>query len=318
VAPSVLGIHHVTAIAGDPQQNVDFYTQVLGLRLVKVTVDVHDPEAYHLFYGTGTGQPGTLLTFHCWPGAVQGRPGTGQVHGTELIVPPESLEYWHDRLRRNSVAIDGSNQRDGVPSLCFRDPDGLVLELVADDAVLTRETPGLQPIPVDRAIRGLHGVTVWAESIAGWERLLADALGLEVLTEETRGRSYSVPGGRLGAHIGVRVLPDADSGLTAVGYVHHTAFRVSDGALDDWWYRLSPHADVLGPADDHVYYRAVHLEGPEGIRLELASDGPGVGSDEPPAELGTRLALPSWLEERRPDLERRLPPLRLPGADLSE
>jgi glyoxalase family protein len=317
VPSSILGLHHVTAIAGEPQQNIDFYTQVLGLRLVKVTVDVHDPEAFHLIYGTGTGGPGTLLSFHCWPGAIQGSPGTGQVHATALGVPPGSLEYWHDRLRSNSVAIDGSNRRDGVPSLSFHDPDGLVLELVADDAVVVQETAGWQPISLDRAIRGLYGVTVWAESIAAWEHFLAHTLGLEVVTEEAHARGYSVPGGRLGAHVVVQVMPDVDSGLTALGYVHHTAFRVPDCALDAWWSRLAPYTGTLGPADDHVYYRAVHLEGPEGIRLELASDGPGVGVDEPPAELGTRLVLPPWLEVRRPDLERRLPPLRLPGAGLS-
>ena len=114
MASSVLGLHHVTAIAGDPQQNIDFYTQILGLRLVKVTVDIHDPEVYHLVFGTGAGEPGRLLSFHCWPGAIRGRPGTGQVHATALGVPPGSLEYWHDRLTSEKVAVDCSARRDGL------------------------------------------------------------------------------------------------------------------------------------------------------------------------------------------------------------
>ena len=313
MASSILGLHHVTAIAGHPQQNIDFYTQVLGLRLVKVTVDIHDPEAYHLFFGTQTGEPGTLLTFHCWPGAIQGRPGTGQVQSTGLRVPTGSLGYWHDRLMSQKVAVDGPARRDGFQSLPFRDCDGLLLELVADDAALAWEDTGTGPIPADRAIRGLHGITISAGSSVDWERFLTTVLGLDAIAEDAHGRSYAVGGGSLGAHVIVRAMPFVGRGVTTVGYVHHAAFRVPDYELDEWPSRLAQYTETLGPADDHVYYRAVHLEGPEGLRLELASDGPGVTVDETVTELGMHLVLPSWLEARRTDLERQLLPLRLPG-----
>jgi glyoxalase family protein len=197
--------------------------------------------------------------------------------------------------------------------LCLRDPDGLVLELVADEAVEAWPEPWQGPIPADQAIRGLHGVTLWVDSGAEWHRLLATALGLGIVTADADHRLYAVPGGGLGACVGARILPDAGRGLTTRGYVHHTAFRVPDGELDRWRSRLGRYAARPGPVEDHVYYRAVHFDGPEGVRLELASDGPGVSVDEPSEELGTSLVLPPWLEERRAYLERRLPPLRLPG-----
>jgi glyoxalase family protein len=312
VASSVLGIHHVTGIAGDPQQNIDFYTQVLGLRLVKVSVDVHDPEAYRLFFGAGTGEPGTLLGFHCWPGAIRGRPGTGQVQSTGLGVPPGALDYWHDRLTSENVAVDRPAQRDGIQSLLFRDRDGLQLELVADDAVLTRGASW--PVPGDRAIRGLHDITISTGSSAEWDRFLTGVLGLDAVAEGAYGRRYAVQGGRLGAYVVVRAMPHVSRGMTTVGYVHHAAFRVPDAELDQWRLRVAEYTETLGPADDHVYYQVVHLEGPEGIRLELASDGPGVTIDEPPDDLGTRLVLPPWLEPRRSHFEQQLPPLRLAGT----
>jgi catechol 2,3-dioxygenase-like lactoylglutathione lyase family enzyme len=322
VASSVLGIHHVTGIAGDPQQTIDFYTQVLGLRLVKVTVDIHDPETYHLFFTTGTGEPGTLLSFHCWPGAIQGRPGTGQVESTGLGVPPGSLAYWHDRLTSKNVAVEGPTRRDGFQSLSFRDRDGLLLELVPDDDISPMEdarhslgvAPESRAVPAHRAIRGLHGITIAAGSVTEWERFLTAVLGLDANAEDMRGRSYAVPGGSTGAHVAVRAMPYVGRGMTTVGYVHHVAFRVPDRELNRWRSRVAQYTDALCPLEDHVYYRAVHLEGPEGVRLELASDGPGVTIDEAPADLGTHLVLPPWLEAQRSDLERQLPPLRLPGS----
>lgn len=312
MASSILGLHHVTAIAGDPQQNINFFTQVLGLRLVKVTVDFRDPETYHLVYATGTGQPGTLLTFRCWPGAIRGRSGTGQVHSTALGVPPGSLDYWHERLMRNNVEADGPQRQSS--SLSFRDPDGLRLELVADEAVLTWEAPESGPIPVDRAIRGLHAITIWAETFEDWEVFLGTALGLHVAEENVRVLRYSVQGAGLGAHVVVRVMPGVGRGLTTVGVVDHAAFRVRDRELDDWRSRLVEYTDTVGQTEDFLYFRGVRFEGPQGIRLGLASDGPGLTVDEPPGELGTHLVLPPWLEARRPDLERRLPPLQLPAA----
>lgn len=312
MASSVLGIHHVTAIAGDPQQTIDFYTQVLGLHLVKVTVDIHDPETYHLFFTTGTGEPGTLLSFHCWPGAIRGRPGTGQVESTGLGVPPGSLAYWRDRLTSSHVSVEGPTRRDGLQSLSFRDLDGLCLELVVDDGVIPWEASWRGEIPLDRAIRGVHGITIAAGSSAEWERFLTTVLGLVPIAEDAYGHSYAIEGGNQAAHVIVRAMPYVGRGMTTVGFVHHVAFRVPDHELDEWRSRLALYTETLGPVEDHVYYRALQLEGPEGVRLELASDGPGLTIDGALTDLGTQLALPAWLEPRRSDLERQLPPLWLP------
>jgi hypothetical protein len=189
-----------------------------------------------------------------------------------------------------------------------------MLELVADEAVSPRASSWRGPVPADRAIRGLYGTTISAESSAGWERFLVTVLGLDAMADDAHFRSYAIRGGGPGAHVVVQVMPDAGRGLTTVGYVHHTAFRVPDRDLDRWRSRLAQYTDALDPIEDHVYFRAVHLEGPEGVRLELASDGPGVTIDEAPAGLGTHLVLPPWLEPYRPHLERNLPPLRLPGV----
>ena len=314
MASSVLGIHHVTAIAGDPQQTVDFYTQVLGLRLVKVTVDIHDPETYHLFFGTGTGEPGTLLSFHCWPGAIQGRSGRGQVQSTGLGIPPGSLDYWRDRLTSKDVVVDSPASRDECQALSFRNHDGLCLELVVVEGVTPWEASWQGSIPVDRAIRGLYGITIAAGSSDEWERFLTAVLGLVFIAEDAHGRSYAVEGGGPGALVIVRAMPYVGRGMTTVGYVHHVAFRVPDHEIEHWQSRVAQYTETLGPAEDHVYYRAVRLDGPEAVRVELATDGPGVTTDETRAELGTQLVLPTWLEARRSDLERRLPPLRLPSV----
>jgi glyoxalase family protein len=189
-----------------------------------------------------------------------------------------------------------------------------MLELVANDAALTWEVPAWGPIPVDCAIRGLHGITIWADSSEDWEGLLSNALGLHLVEENVHALRYSAQGGGLGAHVVIRVLPTVGHGLTTVGFVDHTAFRVPGRELANWRPRLSEYTDALSAAENHLYFCALRFEGPQRVRLELASDGPGVTVDEAPTELGTHLVLPPWLEARRPDLERRLPLLRLPGA----
>src|SRR5437763_4399938 len=177
MTPSLLGLHHVTAIADDPQRNVDFYTGVLGLRLVKVTVAVDDPEAYHLCYGDARGRPGTLLTFYCWPGAIRGSPGTGQILSTALAIPPRALAAWPRRLSAHGVAVEGPVPWGAEQVLSFRDPDGLALELVAAPVVDRWPAPRRGPLPAAEAIRGLYGITLWVEVPEPTEAFLTAALG---------------------------------------------------------------------------------------------------------------------------------------------
>lgn len=221
--PPLSGLHHVTAIASDPRRNVDFYAGLLGLRLVKVTVDVDDPEAYHLYYGDEVGRPGTLLTFYCWPGAIRGRPGTGQTVVTALAAPQGTLVAWRRRLTAHGVLAEGPAPRGARQVLAFRDPDGLALELVAHPAVTGwPAAPGGQ-IPARQAIRGLYGVTLWVAECALTETFLTAELGLRLLDEDRIGglRCYGFDGEGPGARVDVREVPAVGRGLIAVGSVHH-------------------------------------------------------------------------------------------------
>jgi glyoxalase family protein len=217
MTPSLLGLHHVTAIASDPQQNVDFYTGVLGLRLVKVTVNVDDPEAYHLYYGDELGRPGTLLTFYCWPGAIRGRPGTSQVIVTALAVPPNTLDAWRSRLSAHGVVVEGPSSRGAGQVLAFRDPDGLALELMAHPAVVRWPAPLDGPIPAMQAIRGLYGITIWVQRRTPTEAFLTAALGARRLEEDAVGglRRYRLGRGGPGTLVDVREMqgvgPDSRS-----------------------------------------------------------------------------------------------------------
>jgi catechol 2,3-dioxygenase-like lactoylglutathione lyase family enzyme len=307
----------VTAIADDPQRNIDFYTGVLGLRLVKVTVNADDHDVYHLHYGDDLGQPGTLLTFYCWPGALRGRPGTGQVIRTGLAVPPGSLATWYRRLRRHRVPVDPPVTRGDVQSLAFRDPDGLLLELVADPASATLPVPMPAQRPTAVSIRGLHGIAIWASPHG---HVPTDAFLTRILPGRMRDemigvRRYTVGSTGRGRNIEVQEMPGVGRGLTAVGSVHHIAYRVPDvETLALWLAHFRAHGIASTSIRDHVYYHVVGVEEPTGLHVELATDGPGITVDESPAELGTHLVFPPWLEEQRTQIMAQLPPLRLPGA----
>jgi catechol 2,3-dioxygenase-like lactoylglutathione lyase family enzyme len=312
----VLGLHHVTAIAGDPQQNVDFYTGVLGLCLVKATVNVDDPESYHLYYGDELGRPGTLLTFYCWPGAIRGRLGTGQVSVTALAVPPTTLGAWRSRLSVHGVVAEGPSPRGAAQVLAFRDPDGLALELIADPAVGRWPAPLGGPVTAMYAIRGLYGTTISVQQHAPTEAFLM-ALGARQCRVNPISGLQSYRFGRDGSEKWVEVheMQDVGRGLIAVGSVHHMGVRVRNRtALSRWHKRLSMSVETVSSVQDHLYYQSIAVEEPGGVRLEPATDGPGVTVDESPEELGTHLALPPWLEQQRLHLTHVLPPLHLPGA----
>jgi len=309
------GIHHVTAITGNPQQNVDFYTGVLGLRLVKLTVNFDDPGAYHLYYGDAVGHPGTILTFFAWPGAPGGRPGTGQVGVTSFAIPQGAVQYWHERLSKQSVPVQGLSQRFGEQVLAFTDPDGLMLELVAD--TWTQERPGWDggPVPVEHAIRGLHGVTLWEDGYERTAALLTDTLGFRPLDQHGSVVRFTAGECGLGALVDVRSAPDIWQGQVAVGTVHHVAWRTpSDAEQRAWRQEIAGRGVDVTPVLGRQYFHSIYFHEPGGVLFEIATDPPGFTVDEPPEELGTHLELPPWLEPQRAQLERLLPALCLPGA----
>lgn len=310
------GIHHVTAIASDPQRNVDFYTRSLGLRLVKVTINYDDPASYHFYYGDALGRPGTILTFFAWPGGQRGRQGTGQAAVTAFTIPLSSLGYWMERLGALGIHHEGPTARFGEKVLSFRDPDGLALELVAHPAAADRPGWDGGPVPAEHAIRGVHNVTLWVDGDARTVAALTERMGFrEVARDETTARFETGAGGP-GALLDVRNAQGFWRGHVAVGTVHHVAWRTpSDGEQLNWRTLLAEHGLHPTPVMDRQYFHSIYYREPGGVLFEIATDPPGFGTDESPDELGSDLRLPSWLEPHRPLIVAGLPRLRLPSGE---
>ncbi len=305
------GIHHVTAIAGDPQTNVDFYAGVLGLRLVKVTVNYDDPQTYHLYYGDALGRPGTILTFFPWPGAPRGRTGTGQVTEVAFAIPEGSLGFRVDRLKAQRVEAAGPSRRFEEEVLSFRDPEGLHLELVAGGSGAAPDTRPDGPIPGKHAIRGFRGVTVAEEGYQRTAGLLTATLGLREAGATGNRFRYTVGEGGVRGFVDLLCLPSGRHGRVAVGTVHHIAWRTTDeGAQRAWRATIAGLGYNVTPVIDRTYFHSIYFREPGGVLFEIATDPPGFAVDEPPEQLGRRLTLPSWLEASRDEIAKALPALR--------
>ena len=306
----VLGIHHVTAIASDPQRNLDFYVGLLGFRLVKRTVNFDDPETYHLYYGDEVGTPGSIMTFFPWPGARPGRHGTGQVAVTSFAVLPRSLGFWVERLVRHGIRFEGPTQQ----VISFKDHDGLMLEIVGDVGAEARPAWGAAPgIPREHAIHGFHGVTIWADKGDATERVLLDTLGLRPVHEDGSTRRFAVGDGGPGTIVDVRSVGGFVHGAGGAGTVHHVAWRVPDDGVQLQMRELVRQAGLdPTPVIDRSYFHSVYFREPGGVLFELATDSPGFAIDEPVAELGQRLMLPRQYETHRAQIESILPPIHLP------
>ena len=317
---NVLGIHHVTAIASDPQRNLDFYAGFLGLRLVKRTVNFDDPQTYHLYFGDEVGNPGTIMTFFPWPGAKRGRQGTGQVAVTSFSVLPGALGFWIARMVRYGIEHEGPIKR-GIGAhkeqvISFRDPDGLLLEIVAHAGAEARSAWGNAPgIARDHAIRGFHRVTIWAERVDDTERLLVDTLGFRPANDDSGTRRFAIGDGGPGTSVDVRTIGGFPRHVSGAGTVHHVAWRVSNDAAQQLL-RAEVEKAGLRPTDviDRNYFKSVYFREPGGVLFELATDPPGFAVDEPVDRLGERLMLPPQLEEHRAEIENVLPPIHLQAS----
>lgn len=305
------GLHHVTAIAGDPQANADFYTQVLGLRLVKRTVNFDAPDTYHLYYGDGAGRPSTLLTFFPWRGVPAGRQGSGLTTATAFGVPPESLGWWQTRLDGLGVDHDAPRTRDGEEVFTLRDPDGLVIDLVAAPGDPRSGWDGAAGVPAEHAVRGLHAVTMSETLPEPTAALLIGLLGMTPVGEDGDRARFAMADGGTGAVLDV-VADRRPRGLQAGGTVHHIAFRVPDRATQERWRaELVEAGAAVTEVLDRQYFTSIYFREPGGVLLELATDEPGFAIDEPLLELGRALKLPPWLEPSRAQIEASLPPLRV-------
>ena len=320
------GIHHITAIAGDPQKNLDFYAGLLGLRLVKTTVNFDDPTTYHLYYGDGAGHPGTILTFFPWPGAERGRPGTGQAFAVAFAIRAASLGYWIERLVRQGVQYEGPIKRFGEQVLSFQDPDGLQVELIAHGPAAAWEPLPTGMVPPEHEVRGFHSVTLWEEGYEQTAQLLTADLGFRAAGEEGNVFRYRAPAdsgnesaadpgsGSPGTIVDVRCAPGFWRGVVGVGSIHHVAFRARDDVTQRIWReRLIARGLNVTPVIDRQYFHSIYFREPGGVLFEIATDSPGFTLDEPLDELGTHLKLPPWLEDARGELERVLPPLTRPA-----
>ena len=305
---SVSGIHHVTAIAGDAQRNLDFYAGVLGLRLVKRTVNFDDPLTYHLYYGTETGAPGTILTFFAWPDAYGGRPGSGQVNATALSAPKGSLGWWQERFKSSGVTYDLPVERFGEEVLPFRDSDGMQLELVAADDPRPAWTGG--GVPEEYAIRGVHGVTAHEEGYEMTAQLLTETLLFTPVGQE--GNRFRYRAGEGYGMIDVLCTPDGPRARGGAGAVHHIAWRVPDDTDQLAWRTTLVNAGMnVSPVLDRQYFHSIYFREPGGVLFEIATDAPGFATDEPREKLGEALKLPPWLEGAREQIEAGLQPITL-------
>lgn len=313
----VFGIHHVTCIAGSPQINVDFYVRVLGLRLVKVTVNFDEPSTYHLYFGDGLGRPGTLITFFAWPEGRRGLLGSGQASTVGFSIPPSSVEYWVERLKAHGVAVSRPSRRFGCETVVsFRDPDGLRLELVAADSGDPRGGWDGGPVPERHALKGVYAVTL-SEREAGPTDGTLRLLGFERLEAgATAGRlRYALGGGGPGGIVDVEVDGSLTRGVVGVGSVHHVAYRVcSKEEQAAWRGLLLEKGYKVTKVYDRLYFNSIYFREAGGVLFEIATDTPGFTVDEPEESLGSSLKLPPWLEQDRLLIRSKLPPIAVPAG----
>jgi glyoxalase family protein len=305
------GLHHVTAIAGDPIRNFGFYTRDLGLRFVKKTVNFDDPGTYHFYYGDETGRPGTILTFFPWQGAPAGRRGVGETHQTAFRVPQRSLGYWTQRFIEKGIAYEALEKRFGESVLPFTDPDGMALALVGVPGAENEPGWSNGEVPAEHAIRGFHGVTLLLDSAAKTAAVLTDVFGFKETGREGSVIRFKAPGDVEGSVVDIYEAKGFLPGRTGRGSVHHIAFRAADDAAEAEMARKLVNEHGMQPTEqkDRNYFRSIYFREPGGILFEIATDIPGFAVDEPLATLGEALKLPPFLEPHRKDIEGVLAPL---------
>ncbi|MGD8890709.1 MAG: ring-cleaving dioxygenase [Desulfobacterales bacterium] len=307
----ISGIHHITAIASSAAENLAFYANVLGLRLVKKTVNFDDPYTYHLYYGDQEGSPGTIMTFFPWEKLPRGKTGAGMVTSIAFSIPIDSVDYWRKRLNENGVETK-EGERFGDLLIQFEDPHGLSLELIETPTAHPTSIQSRNPISAAHCIVGFHSATALLRSLKETQSLLMNSMGMVLHDQEAnRYRFKMKPVDAIGHFYDVVIDAQAEPGQQGGGTVHHIAFRTStDDELKYWQKSLMDRGFSLTPIRDRKYFKSIYFHEPGGVLFEIATDPPGFTADEPYARLGRDLKLPDQYESMRAEIERRLPKLR--------
>lgn len=303
------GLHHITAIAGDPQTNYDFYTTILGMRFVKKTVNFDAPDVYHFYFADEIGTPGTVLTFFPFPNARRGRRGTGEASIVSFSIPKNSLDFWIGWLSQNDIQFDGPKEKYGFKLISFLDPDGMKIEMVEDDVenLIGWET---RDIKREHSIKKFFGVTLFLDSAVETEKLLKDIFGFRFLSESGNIKRFITGEGVNEAKIDLYINPDAPVSSQSAGSVHHIAWRTeSDDSQIKWMHKLRDAGFAPTNVIDRNYFHSIYFREPGGVLFEIATDEPGFMIDESKEELGKNLKLPGMYESRRNEIEKILIPI---------
>lgn len=306
----ILGIHHITAIAGEAQRNYDFYTKVLGLRLVKKTVNFDDPGTYHFYYGNENGTPGTILTFFPWTHVKPGRVGTGMATDIGYAVPKGSLDFWSKHFEKYQVRFGQIDEQFGEQILRFEDPDGLRIQLIEPKVEDTRAPWETSEINKDVALKGFHSIVLTLRNIKPTASILTDIFGYKLLQQDGNRYRFVTDTIENAAIVDLVEEPEVAHGLVAGGTNHHVAFRVkNDEILMRFHDKIASAGYNITPKIDRNYFFSLYFREPGGVLFELATDNPGFSVDEPVNELGTGLKLPGQYEAERATIEKVLPKL---------
>ncbi|MHC0443436.1 ring-cleaving dioxygenase [Flavobacterium sp. 3-210] len=305
---TILGIHHITAIAGDAQHNFNFYSNILGLRFIKKTVNFDDPHTYHFYFGDQTGSAGTILTFFPWGGNVhQGRRGSGMATEIGYSVPKGSLKFWRRRFEQYNVIFNNTDERFGEKYLTFLDPDGLKIELIESKTADKRKGWETSEVKKDVAIKGFHNITLTLNAVGPTAAILTDIFGYKLIEQSVNRYRYAIDTVDTAAIVDLLELPAEKKGLVAGGTVHHVAFRVLNDESSKYFREKIDSAGFdITPQIDRQYFHSLYFREPGGVLFEIATDNPGFSVDEPVEELGKNLKLPSQYEPRRKEIELHL------------
>ena len=304
----IQGLHHITAVARNPQANVDFYERVLGQRLVKTTVNFDDPGTYHLYYGDEIGTPGTIMTFFPWPNMHKGRRGNGETTEVAYAIAKASVDYWVARLEKHNVTVKEVTTRFGEKVIHFDDSEGIHLQLVATDDPSTIQYWSNGSVPAEHVLRGFHSVTLWLDEVGPTAELLIDQMGYEFVEKEGNRYRYKAASNDRGLYIDIEERPGEKRAAFGAGSIHHIAFRTVDDE-EQLEYRdvFMRSGQMVTEVKDRQYFHSIYFREPGGVLFEIATDAPGFLYDEPIEELGDNLKLPTWLESKRAYIEGSLP-----------